>query len=292
MDAGDPSMVPAPVQANQTVKVEVVPLPRLPAPSLSVKEVLPVLQPLQPLLASVSDARSLSSSGRMMKSTVSDLSKEDQAAQEPSEMLPGGSQTFDFSGPLQVEALLASGPSPSKQTKGQKKSARLVGPGRGSQESHQDEDLTLSGREVLEASNSTLRLPILTKKEADDAAATSGAEPLEPQQGTLPMQISSTLQAEGLGRLGLTGASEPLRKKRWKRERMRALMVTSQSISGVPAMEWILPVVADASVRQIQKFNSPADIGARLKSRNLHGRSRKSAASIPISKGTFFPALC
>jgi len=292
VDAGDPSMVPAPVQANQTVKVEVVPLPRLPAPSLSVKEVLPVLQPLQPLLASVSDARSLSSSGRMMKSTVSDLSKEDQAAQEPSEMLPGGSQTFDFSGPFQVEALLASGPSPSKQTKGQKKSARLVGPGRGSQESHQDEDLTLSGREVLEASNSTLRLPILTKKEADDAAATSGAEPLEPQQGTLPMQISSTLQAEGLGRLGLTGASEPLRKKRWKRERMRALMVTSQSISGVPAMEWILPVVADASVRQIQKFNSPADIGARLKSRNLHGRSRKSAASIPISKGTFFPALC
>ena len=56
-------------------------------------------------------------------------------------------------------------------------------------------------------------------------------------------------------------------------------------------MEWILPVVTDASVRQIQKFNSPADIGARLKSRNLQGRSRKSAASIPANKGTFFPAL-
>ncbi|CAE7786178.1 unnamed protein product [Symbiodinium sp. CCMP2592] len=307
VDAGDPSVVPAPVQASQSVKVEVSPLPPLPAPSLSVKEVLPVLQPLQPLLPSVSDTRSLSSFGPMMKSTVQDVSKEDQAAQEPSVLRGGGSpQTFDFSGPLQAEApeapgrrrrsffSLASGPSPSKQTRGQKKSAGRLASGPPGPPPGQGQDLDLSGL-ALEAS--TLRLPILTRKEADDAVATSEKEPLEPlepQQSTLPMmRISSTLQAEGpLGRLGLTAASEPLRKKRWKRERMRALMVTSQSISGVPAMDWILPVVADASVRPIQKFNSPSDIGARLKSRNLHGRSRKSAASIPISKGTFFPALC
>ncbi|CAE7600007.1 unnamed protein product [Symbiodinium sp. CCMP2456] len=287
VDAGDPGMSPEPVQAQQTAKVEVAPLPRLP-PSLSVTEVLPALQPSLP---SVSDARSLSSSGHVMKSPVRDVAKEDQAAKEASAMLPGGPQTFDFSGPLEVPgrrtSLQAQG---SKPAKGQK-SARLVGPGLA-----QEEDLAdLSAEMVLEA---TLRLPVLTSREPKpnpggdaDAAPRQPAEPLEPleplepQRGTLPtMRMSSTFKGEAEG---LTAH----RKKRWKRERMRALMVTSQSISGVP-MEWILPVVADASVRQIQKFNSPADIGARLKSRNLHGRSRKSAASIPINKGTFFPALC
>jgi len=288
VDAGDPSspsMSPEPAQAHQTAtaKVEVASLPRLPAPSLSVTEVLPALQhhQLQPSLPRVSDARSLSSSGHVMKSPVQDVAKEDHSAKEPSVMLPGGSQTFDFSGPLEVPGRRTSlhVAQSSKPAKGQKKSARLVGPAQA--EDHQDEDLSAL---VLDAS--TLRLPVLTSKERDaDAAPTpKGAEPLEPQRGTLPMmRISSTLQGEEI-------PASHLRKKRWKRERMRALMVASQSISGVP-MEWILPVVTDASVRQIQKFNSPADIGARLKSRNLQGRSRKSAASIPANKGTFFPAL-
>ena len=112
----------------------------------------------------------------------------------------------------------------------------------------------------------------------------------EPEPAAEMMRIASRFQGE-LPRL----ADATKKKQSWRRERLRGLVSTGQSISGIPeTIEWILPAVfsSDPSARKAGIFNSPAEIGERLKRRNGRaGRSRRSAASIPVETCKHLPAL-
>ena len=236
----------------------------------------------------------------------------DQATEEPAKE-PGklvalaGSQMFDFSvrgsalealeAPSKrtsLQYLPAASQTPSSQPRGSRsslKSARLAGlaaPGPPGAGTRPDLDLNLAPDVASFSLPSPGKLTGRPQMDGKDGTrrGTRERSPLPaPDPVALPemMRMSSRFQGE------LPELTATKKKRSWKRERLRGLVSTGQSISGIPpAVEWILPPVfsADPSMRKTGIFNSPAEIGKRLKARSGKGRSRQSAASIPIDTGT------
>ena len=177
---------------------------------------------------------------------------------------------------------------------------------------HEGEDISPQ-KLLLEASPLSLRKtgsdePLKSLKKPKECEKRS-LEPLDPLVEPMDtvrelMRIASTFKEPEIDSVDFTA---PRKKRSWKRGRLgglRGLISDGPSISGFSetvesfgslgcAVEWMLPpVLAPSLSRKAGIFNSPADIGARLKTRNGQGRSRQSAASIPIDTGTSLPALC